>query len=121
MDSLLNYLTQLDYALLEEGSTAVTVRHRGHGQTVELLFVAADANLPVNREWSRDRDYLIVVDEETLAQEGGVEAIEKAADSIPDNAAMIVWDEESLEHTMKDIWFFLTARQSHRSGETGGA
>ncbi len=118
MESLLNYFAQLDYALLEESSTAVTVRHRGHGQTVELLFVAGDTSLPVDHEWRPDRDYLVVLGEETLTEDG-VAAIEKAADLIPENAAMIVWDEESLEHTMKDIWFFLTERQSYRSGEKG--
>jgi len=101
-----NYFLGLNYKITDKRDSRISLKHNLNQKEVELLFIS---NLKENLSepnFDPDRIYLYIIDESNL-DSNDFEIFETYAITLPSNASIIIFSEEYIEHTMKDIWMFL--------------
>ena len=104
---LCDYFFNLNYTIEQETSGSIRFVHNDSKQVVilDLSFYHA-ANVPDLQVTGEELQIFII--DEKVVENWDMEVFEKLVIGLPANAAVIPYSNESMEHMMKDIWFFIS-------------
>lgn len=103
-DVIESYFKGLGYESSYNTETSDTFIHT-NGQEIIVRWGLIDSKLP-SEEWNESQKYLLVLMEDDL-ETIGIEELEAYSEALPDHVAITIFQEDYIEHIMKDIWFFL--------------
>ena len=105
-DFFTKYLSELKYDLILDGENSTEYKNERKNHSLVILWDDLSAEAAVKTGYSTGKDHLYVVTPEQV-EEIGYELMEELVQSLPPNVSVTLYEDDSLEHTMKDIWFFL--------------
>ncbi|CAH1563097.1 hypothetical protein [Vibrio rotiferianus] len=103
----LSYFDDLNYSVVTQSEAVYELKQNRTGLTVELNFsVLGKGELPTESEQKTDKKlYFIDLDD---IENIGFEALEPFVVGLGEHCSMVVYEEEFLEQSMKEIWMFLS-------------
>ncbi len=105
--TVLNYFDELNYRLVPESDEHFHATQNRTGLQVELDFSLLDqGQLPQSQRFDKDKKlfFMTVSDAETI----GFDILEDFVLGLHEHCSLAILEEEFFEHTMKEIWMFLS-------------
>lgn len=105
--TVLNYFDELNYRLVPASDEHYHATQNRTGLQVELDFsVLNKGKLPSDTQFEKDKKlfFMTVTDVEAI----GFDGLENFASGLDEHCSLAILEEEFFEHTMKEIWMFLS-------------
>jgi len=107
---IIEYLQRLDYLSKPFLSDQRFFSHAVNGHSFILKFVDA-AELAGLKDSHDGMDMLLVLNGDSLKAKD-VEVLKSVSETLSERVGVAVYQNDALEHVMKDIWFFLNSVRS---------
>jgi hypothetical protein len=103
----LNYFDGLKYFTESHVEEVYELKQKRTGLEVELDFsFLGQSQLPTHLEVKKHKRLIFI--DATDAEKIGFEPIEGLMKKLDDHCSLVILEDEYFEHTMKDIWMFLS-------------
>ena len=111
MKSFFNsYMADLNFELETEGIHFSEFKHNKKDHTLVIFWQDFGTASIEEARSPKERDHLFIVTPEQV-ETIGYEVMEGLVENLPSNVSVTLYEEDTLEHTMKDIWFFLNRKR----------
>lgn len=105
--NLSRYFEDLSYRQISEIDGISLYVHNKSGKELLVQYGLKNNNLP-DLDIADNKKFLLILTEPDV-NKLGFSLIESYSENLPSNAGIVFFEDDYLEHTMKDIWFFLNS------------